>query len=69
MIAGILIGPIGLIIGPLIGAFVGELVHDSFDWNKAKRAAINSFIGFLLSTGLQLGWCLVILFWYVKAVV
>jgi uncharacterized protein YqgC (DUF456 family) len=69
MIVGIFLGPIGLIIGPLIGAFIGELVHDSFDWNKAKRAAINSFIGFLLSTGLQLGWCLIILFSYVKAVI
>lgn len=68
MIAGIFLGPLGLIIGPLIGAFVGELVHDQFDWNKAKRAAWNSFVGFLLSTGLQLGWCLVMLFWYVKAI-
>jgi len=67
MIIGIFAGPLGIIIGPLIGAFVGELVHDSFDWAKAKRAAWNSFVGFLLSTGLQLGWCLVILFWYVRA--
>ncbi|HRO42557.1 MAG TPA: DUF456 domain-containing protein [Flavipsychrobacter sp.] len=66
MILGLFAGPLGIIIGPLVGAFVGELVHDSFDWAKAKRAAWNSFIGFLLSTGLQLGWCLVILFWYVR---
>jgi uncharacterized protein YqgC (DUF456 family) len=68
MILGLVGGPIGIIIGPLIGAFIGELVHDSSDFNKAKKAAWNSFLGFLLSTGLQLAWCLVILFWYVKAI-
>ena len=67
MILGLVGGPIGIIVGPLIGAFVGELVHDSSDFGKAKRAAWNSFLGFLLSTGLQLAWCLVILFWYIKA--
>jgi uncharacterized protein len=69
MILGLVGGPIGIIVGPLIGAFVGELIHDSFDWQKAKRAAWNSFLGFLLSTGLQLAWCLIILFWYINAVV
>jgi uncharacterized protein len=69
MILGLFAGPLGIILGPLIGAFVGELIHDSFDWSKAKRAAWNSFVGFLLSTGIQLGWCLVILFWYVREVV
>ena len=70
MIIGLFVGgPIGIIVGPLIGAFIGELIHDSFDFAKAKKAAWNSFLGFLLSTGLQLGWCLVILFWYVKALI
>ena len=69
MIIGLLAGPLGIIAGPLIGAFIGELVHDKFDVAKAKRAAWNSFVGFLLNTGLQLGWCLVILFWYVRELV
>ncbi len=67
MLLGLLAGPLGIIIGPLAGAFAGELIHDSFDWKKAKRAAWNSFIGFLLSTGIQMGWCLILLFWYIRA--
>jgi uncharacterized protein YqgC (DUF456 family) len=69
MLIGLLAGPLGLILGPLIGAFAGELLHDSSDMTKARRAAWNSFTGFLLSTGLQMGWCLVILFWYIRALV
>ena len=68
MILGILAGPLGIIIGPLIGAFAGELIHDSRDMGKAQKAAWNSFVGFLLSTGIQLGWCFVILFWFLKAI-
>jgi len=68
MILGLFAGPLGIVLGPLIGAFLGELIHDGFDWNKAKRAAWNSFVGFLISTGIQLGWCLVILFWYLRAI-
>jgi len=67
MIVGLFAGPLGILLGPLIGAFVGELIHDSSDWKKAQRAAWNSFLGFLLSTGIQLGWCLIILFWYIRA--
>ena len=60
MILGILAGPLGIIIGPLIGAFAGELIHDSRDMGKAQKAAWNSFVGFLLSSGILLGWCFVI---------
>lgn len=52
---GLLVGifapiPFGFIIGPFVGAFVGELMHDSKDSQKAFRAATGSFIGFLAST-------------------
>ncbi|MDP3313021.1 DUF456 domain-containing protein [Lutibacter sp.] len=49
----ILLGPIGLIVGPFIGAFIGELINDSNNVNKALKAAIGSFIGFLSSTFLK----------------
>lgn len=54
LILGILfLGPLGIIIGPFAGAFIGEMIHDSTDSKKAVKAAFGSFIGFMLSTGLK----------------
>lgn len=69
MLIGLFAGPVGIILGPLAGAFIGELLGNGFNWSRAKTAAWNSFLGFLISTGIQLGWCLIILFWYVKALI
>ncbi len=54
LIIGILfLGPLGIIIGPFAGAFIGEMIHDSTDSSRAVKAAFGSFIGFMLSTGLK----------------
>ncbi|MCF6278725.1 MAG: DUF456 domain-containing protein [Flavobacteriaceae bacterium] len=54
LILGIIfLGPLGIIIGPFAGAFIGEMIHDSTDSKKAVKAAFGSFIGFMLSTGLK----------------
>ncbi|NPA45823.1 MAG: DUF456 domain-containing protein [Chlorobi bacterium] len=55
---GLLIGiftpiPFGVILGPFLGAFIAEMMHQS-DGNKAFRAALGSLVGFLFSTGLKL---------------
>jgi len=53
---GIVIGPLGLvgiILGPFIGAYLGELSGGT-NSDKALKAAVGSFIGFLAGTMMKL---------------
>lgn len=42
--------PFGILIGPFLGALVGELFFNQTEGSKAVKAAFGSFIGFLAST-------------------
>jgi uncharacterized protein len=54
LLAGFFFGPFGIILGPLIGAFAGEMIKDRNDAQKAFRSAWASFAGFMFGTGLKL---------------
>ena len=54
---GLIIGlfspiPFGIVIGPFLGAFIGEMLHKE-DVNRAAKAAFGSFLGFITSTFLK----------------
>ena len=53
LVLGFFFMPIGLLVGPLLGAFVGEMLSTR-EVGKAIRIALLSFLSFLLSTGFQL---------------
>ena len=49
LILGFFFPPLGIIIGPIVGAFLGELVGGK-NSDEAMRAAWGSFVGFLAGT-------------------
>lgn len=65
-VAGLIAGlfffpPWGLIIGPFVGAFIGELM-ESASKGKALKVALMSFVGFVLTTGLKIIYSGILLF-------
>jgi hypothetical protein len=65
LIAGIWMGPLGIIIGPFVGAFIGEMIAKN-DSENALKAAWGSFVGFLFGTLLKLIACLVMAWYLIK---
>jgi len=60
--------PFGVVIGPLIGAFIGEYVRHQ-DRKNALRSARGSFVWFLLWTGTKIIVCGVMLRYGIKAII
>jgi uncharacterized protein YqgC (DUF456 family) len=61
LIIGLFLGPIGIILGPFAGAFIGELISGKKE-KEALRAGWGSFLGFLLGVGMKMMVCATILF-------
>ncbi len=65
LIIGLFLGPPGIILGPFIGAVVGELIFKD-DMKYALKAGFGSLLGFLTGIGLKLAASFVITFYFVK---
>lgn len=53
LIAGIILTPVGMILGSFLGVFLFELYYTRKGSSQALKAAIGSFLGFITGTGLK----------------
>ena len=53
LFAGIILTPIGMILGSFLGAFLFELYYTRQGAPQALKAAFGSFLGFITGTGLK----------------
>ena len=60
-------GPWGIIIGPFLGAFAGEMIY-SQSTKKSFKAAIGSFVGFLLGSFLKLVICFMMMYYLIASI-
>ena len=45
--------PFGMLLGAFFGAFIGELLYDNKDTNRALKASLGAFVGFLASATIK----------------
>ena len=81
LFAGFFMGPLGIIVGPFIGAVLGELIYfnrhpqapteqpQNSNFNRAVRAGFGSFIGLLAGTLVKVVCCGVMIAYFVKELV
>lgn len=55
--------PAGILFGPIIGAFAGELIAGK-KTDSALRSALGSFVGFLIATGLKVGVAIILAYYF-----
>lgn len=84
LFVGLFMGPMGIVIGPFLGAVVGELLYfnrhpqtaqssdeieKNSQFNRALRAGLGSFIGLLTGTIIKLICCGMMVFYFVKELI
>jgi uncharacterized protein YqgC (DUF456 family) len=66
-LAAFWMGPWGVIIGPFAGAFIGEMIAGQ-NSKKSFKAAVGSFVGFLMGSFLKLVVCFFMLFYIINSI-
>ena len=61
----IILGPLGLLIGPFIGAITGEMINKK-NFTESLKPALGSLIGILIGSGIKFCLCLIYLFFYLN---
>jgi uncharacterized protein YqgC (DUF456 family) len=64
LVVGLFFPPLGFLIGPFVGAFLGQMYFNSQDQKTAFKVAIGSFIGFITGTFMKLIICFIYLGMY-----
>lgn len=65
LLVGLFFGPPGIIIGPFLGAVIGELIYKD-DFRYAIKAGFGSLIGFMAGIGIKLAASLIITFYFIR---
>ncbi len=60
-------GPLGVVLGPFLGAFAGEMIAGQ-DSKRSLKAAWGSFVGFLLGSLLKIILCLLMLYYVIRSI-
>lgn len=63
LMVGLFFPPLGFIIGPLVGAFIGELITGQKS-DRAFKSALGAFAGFMTATGLKVIAASIMAFYY-----
>lgn len=61
-------GALSIVIGPLIGAYVGEKLA-GFNHRQAMKSAMGSFMGFAAGVALKIAYCAVVLWKFVSSAI
>ena len=54
LFAGLILPPVGMIVGSLIGAFVAEFTFAKKDTFTSLKSSLGAFLGFLFGTGIKI---------------
>ncbi len=68
MLLVFVLGPLGIIIGPFIGAVIGELLAGG-ELRQALTSGFGSFVGFIVATFLRLFICGIMIAWFLYKVI